>query len=394
MSQLIDMRSARFAEDKYRYIEELRSQAAIGRVEGGHVFFSQEDARYVMRCEDFRFDFFHGDPSISPYLANSVQHELLNMHGAGHERLKKLVIQALRDHTVAGLKDRIRDILNDLISRMPDQGEIDFCSGLAHVLPSRVLGPMFGVPYEEAEGLNDWIRAGGRKVEALQSGIGVAEVEEANRQIHSYLRALLDERRKAPGTDIFSQLILAEADGERLKPEELIFLAGEMASAGVDTTRAQLPLILEQLLLHPEQLEMLRRNPSLIMSAVDEGMRFSPLPWAIPHRAVRDVEYKGVQIKSGDRALVLIPAVNRDPEAVSEPHTFDITRGRQRHFSFGYGMHACPGAFLARMEMALALEAILEAFAEIHLVGISERDGIQKGQSPLDMRLNVTRRDK
>ncbi len=388
----VDLRSPRFAEDKFGNIEELRAQNYYGRVDGGYVFFNQAEAVHVLRCEDFRFDFFQIDKEQSPYLAASIEHELLNMHGAPHARLQKIVLKALRDQIIDTLRGRIREIVNDLIDALPNDGDIEFTAAFSDPFPARVLGPMFGIPYDQVEGFDEWIRIGGRKVDALQSGDGIEAVEQANRNMHTYLRAMLAERRDALGSDIFSELIAAEIDGDRLSETELVSLAGELASAGVDTTRAQLPLIVYALLKHPEQMAALRADPSLSIRAVDEAMRISPLPWALPHRATHDSTWKDISFKEGDLAMVLIPAVNRDPSVYERPNDFDITRPRQRNYSFGYGMHSCPGSQLARMEMSLALEGLLGRLDEIQLIEEPKRDPVQKGEAPIEMRLRIRKR--
>lgn len=389
MTETIDLRSADFEADKYGEIERLRDNGFYAHVDGGHVFFNQDEALWVLRCEDFRFDFFQIDRTASPYLADSIEYELLNMHGQPHARLQKAVIRVLREQVVEGLTDRVRSIADDLIDAFPAEGRVDFCAAFADPLPARVLGPMFDIAYAEVEGFDEWIRIGGRKVDALQSGQGIKEVEAAVRNMHGFLRGLIEARRKAPGDDLFSELIAVEIEGQRLSDRELTGLASELASAGVDTTRSQLPLILEQLLRHPDQMAQLRADPGLAMGAVEEGMRFAPLPWALPHRALRDVTHKGLDIRKGDLAMVMIPAVNRDPAAWDRPHEFDITRPRQRNFSFGYGMHSCPGSHLARMEMAVALQALMAQLDDIQIAEIAARDPIQKGAAPTEFYLNV-----
>ena len=390
-STMIDLKSPKFQADKYGYIKQLRNKADIHPIEGGHVFLGQEDAIHIMRCREFRFSFFRINESASPYLANAIEHELLNMHADEHARLQKLVLQAMRDQIVDELKDGVATIVNELIDAFPDQGVIDFCAAFADPLPAHVLRPMFGVPYGDVDGLNDWIKIGGRKVDALQSGDGIEAVETANRSLHSYIRGLLKDRRAAPGRDVFNQLMLAEIDGERLSEDELVFLASELASAGVDTTRSQLPLILYELLTHPDQMAALRADPTLARNAVEEGMRYAPLPWALPHAATQDHDYKGMSIKEGDLAMVLIPAVNRDPAAVENPDVFDIKRRPTRNFSFGYGMHACPGAQLARLEMAAALEGLVRRLPEMRLVEEPKRDPVSKGETPTEMKIEIVK---
>ncbi|MEM7400287.1 MAG: hypothetical protein AAF354_15430, partial [Pseudomonadota bacterium] len=191
----INLRSPSFDEDKYGTIEAVRPAKGIAPMESGHVVFSQDAARWVLRCRSFRFDFFQIDRQASPYLAKQIEHELLNMHGDPHARVQKIVLSALRDQIIDELRDRIADIADGLIDQMPTTGQIDFCEAFANPFPARVLGPMFNIPYEDVTGLNDWIRIGGRKVDALQSGDGVDEVEAANRNIHEYLSGLLKDVR-------------------------------------------------------------------------------------------------------------------------------------------------------------------------------------------------------
>ena len=389
MTNIIDLRDPRFETDKYAYIEELRTQGFWARTADGYVVFNQREAEWVFACEDFRFHFFQIDPEQSPYLSKAIEHELLNMHGAAHGRLRRLVSQALRDRILEDLRARVTAIVDDLIDAMPDHGVVDFCADFCDPLPARVLGPMYGIPYEDVDGLNDWIRVGGRKVDALLSGDGIDVVEAANRNLHDYLRDLLAARRAAPGEDLFSALMLADLDGDRLGEDELVYLAGEMAAAGVDTTRAQLPLILFELLVAPSQLALLQQDPGLALRAVDEGMRFAPLPWAIPHQATRDVTWHGLSLKAGDLVQVMVPAANRDPAAMADPNRFDMTRDRVRHFGFGHGLHGCPGAQIARMEMSIALRRLVERISSFKLVAEPERDAVQKGGGPLVLQVEI-----
>lgn len=356
----IALNDPRFEADRYATIAMLRAAHFHARTPEGHVIFlDQDDVMEVMRCERFRFTFNLIDSSKSPYLAMAIEHELLNLHGERHDRLSALLKRALRERVIDGLQTDIDGIITSLITSFPDRGTVDFCAAFADPLPARVLGPMFGIPYEDTEGLNDWIRVGGRKLDALQSGVGIDVVEQANRSLHEYLRDLIRARRGTPGADLFRELMHAEIDGDRMTEDELVYLAGELASAGVDTTRAQLPLIVNALLEHPEQWAALCRDPGLAARAVDEGMRFAPLPWVIPHCATQAFEYKGINFDVGDLAFCMVPAANRDPSVVPEPDVFDIRRDRVRQFGFGFGMHACPGLRLARMEMASALQALV-----------------------------------
>ena len=388
----ISLRDALFEADKYGTIDALRAKSPVARTpDGGIVFLTHEACAEVLKCEHFRFTFNLIDTQSSPYLANAIEHELLNKHADEHLRLSRLVKQALRERVVDGMRARIDAIISDLLDEMETQQTAEFCSAFGDPLPARVLGPMFGVPYEEAAGLNDWIQIGGRKIDALQSGVDIQIVEDANRKMHDYLRDLLRDRRKNPGEDLFSELIRSELDGDRLSEDEVVYLSTELAAAGVDTTRTQLPLILHALLTHPDQMATLRADPSLALRCVDEGMRFAPLTWAIPHAAVHDMSFRGLDFKEGDLAFVLVPAANRDASVVANPHAFDIARPRARHFTFGSGMHACPGAQLARMEMASALSGLIARFETLELAQDPEWLPGQVGRGLGRLNLRLTR---
>lgn len=387
----LDLDDPTVLADVHGAVDALRHEHFWARSDGDRIVFNQRDAAWVMRCTDFRFSFVDIDESSSPYLAKAIEHELLNMHGEPHARMRRLVGAALRDRVGDELRDRIAQVADDLIDAMPHDGVVDLCATFADVLPGRVLGPMYGIPYDDAVNFNEWIRIGGRKLDALQSGDPIDEIEHANRQMHDYLRSLLAERRVNLGNDIFSDLIRAEVDGDRLTEEELVYLTTELASAGVDTTRDQLPLILLMLLRHPDQLESLQQKPELALAAVDEGMRFAPLPWIIPHRAIHDVHYEGIDFVVGDTVNVLIPAVNRDPAAVERPHEFDIERPKVRNFSFGQGAHACPAATLARVEMAIALNQLVSRLSSMRLVEDPVLDASGKGRIPERLLVEVSR---
>lgn len=385
----IDVNWDELKADKYEVIESLREQHWYGESDRGIFLFHQEDAMHIMRCVDFNFFFIELDHDRSPYLANAIEGELLFKHGQDHRRLQALVMRALRDQIVEGLQVQIQGIVNDLVDKMPVKGIVDLTAEFCTPYPALILGPMLGVPYADVEGLDEWIGIGGRKSQAMVSGDDIEPVEEANRKVHGYLRELLAERRSNLGNDVFSELIVAEIDGDRLTEDELVYLASEIASAGVDTTRDQLPQTLHALFNHPDQLALLQNDSSLAAGAVDEGMRFAPLPWALPHAALHDYEYKGIQFKKGDLAFVLVPAVNRDPMVIDDPHTFDITRKKARHFSFGYGPHFCTGAQLARMEMRIALETLTQRIKSFRLVEEPPLKPVTKGQTPLKLLVEI-----
>ena len=165
---ITDLNDQRFRADRYGYITELRAQATYARTPySSVVFFDQADVMEVLRCVDFRFAFNRIDATKSPYLARAIEHELLNMHGNAHKRLSRMLTKAFRDRVVEGMRRKIADIVVELFASLTAEGPVDFCGAFADPLPARVLGPVFGIAYEQAEGLNEWICIGERKIDAL-----------------------------------------------------------------------------------------------------------------------------------------------------------------------------------------------------------------------------------
>ena len=165
---ITDLNDQRFRADRYGYITELRAQATYARTPySSVVFFDQAEVMEVLRCVDFRFAFNQIDATKSPYLARAIEHELLNMHGNAHKRLSRMLTKAFRDRVVEGMRRKIADIVAELVASLTADGPVDFCGAFADPLPARVLGPVFGIAYEQAEGLNEWICIGERKIDAL-----------------------------------------------------------------------------------------------------------------------------------------------------------------------------------------------------------------------------------
>jgi cytochrome P450 len=186
--------------------------------------------------------------------------------------------------------------------------------------------------------------------------------------MRSYLTELVHEKRRHPGDDMISQLVAAEAEGNRLTEQELVYTCVTIMGAGHETTTSLIGNGLYTILSHPEQWQKLRGNPSLLTSAIEEMLRYES-PVARQPRVIKDeTELGGKKLRKGEVAFQMLNAANRDPGYFPAPETFDIERQNNKHLAFGMGIHFCLGAGLARTEAQEVFKAILERLPEIRLV--------------------------
>ena len=190
---------------------------------------------------------------------------------------------------------------------------------------------------------------------------------ESLKEIRAYIRALIERVKKRPGDNIMSLLVNAESGENAMTEAELINTAVTLFVAGHETTTNLLGLGLKNLLSRPERIEALRKDPSLIPSAIEELLRYDaviPRAWRI---ANRDTEIAGTAIKKGQMVMAMLGSANRDGNRFEEPDAFDPSRKNNRHFGFGRGIHVCMGAPLARLEVSIALERIIDRFPSLAL---------------------------
>jgi cytochrome P450 len=286
-----------------------------------------------------------------------------------HTRLRGLVSKAFTPRTVEGLRDRTAQIVTELLDAALERGEIDAVADFAYPLPVRIICDMLGVPESDQERFPAWSAALARgldpdflltdeiRQERIEGLIAFAE----------YFFGLLAERRRRPGADLLSQLVLAEDGGDTLSEGELLSTAILLLVAGHETTVNLIGGGVLALLEHPDQLERLRADPSLARSGVEELLRYVSPVQLTGRTALDDLPVGGAVIEKGEFAFVLVGSANRDPEAFEDPQGLDLARPDNRHLGFGFGLHHCLGAPLARMETAVALAELLRRTRTVEL---------------------------
>ena len=259
------------------------------------------------------------------------------------------------------------------------KGEFDFVEEIAGPIPIRVLGHMLGVPDEHLDKL---VELGDRMLVPTDPDLTPPSTltpeeskylpfgSEAGAELLELGRPLIEERKGHPCGDVLSILANAEIGGCPVSQHDLDNNLALLVVAGNETTRQGMALGMLALMEHPDQLELLRSDPSIMPSAVDELIRYASPVWHFRRTAVADTELRGVTIRKGERVVVWFAAANRDPEAFPDPHRLDLTRKRDVHAAFGRGgPHFCLGAHLARLEMAVLFEQLLPRIASIELTG-------------------------
>ena len=287
-----------------------------------------------------------------------------------HTRLRQLVSNAFSSRVVEAMRPRIEAIVSKLLQAVRCNGRMDVIHDFAHPLPSIVITEMLGVPPEGRDQCKKW---SDDIVAFLGSGRARPDrSERAQQSVHSlkaYMQGIVTERRKNPKEDLVTALIDAEEQGAKLSEEELVGNCISLLIAGHETTTNLIGNGLLALLQNPAQLQKLKENPALIETAVEELLRYdSPLQrnWRM---ATEDLVIGGRRIREGQIVLQLLSAANRDPAQFPDPDRLDITRRPNRHVAFGYGIHFCLGAPLARVEAQIAIRTLLGHLPALRLTG-------------------------
>jgi vitamin D3 1,25-hydroxylase len=287
---------------------------------------------------------------------------MLLMDPPDHTRLRKLVSRSFTVRRMAELKPRVEEIARELLAALPDVGTVDLMARYAFLLPVQVICELLGVPSADRDEFSAWSST------MIDESPQEAK-HEASAKLGGYLAELIGRKRAEPDDALLSALTqVAEDDGDRLSQEELVAMAMLLLIAGHETTVNLIGNGVLGLLTHPDELATLRAKPELIGNAVEEFLRWdSPVQTAPVRFAAEDVEIGGVTIPEGAVVMLGLSAANRDGERYPEPDTLDVTRDAGGHVAFGYGLHHCLGAQLARTEGEVAIGALLADRPELAL---------------------------
>lgn len=294
---------------------------------------------------------------------------LLFLDNPQHGRLRKLMNKGFKPDMLLSMRSRIQKIVDALLDELGGTGQIDFMRDFAYPLPALVIAEMLGVNIADQVEFIAW----SDDIAAFFSNSRVT-LEMAHRAQHSllamtdYFRAVLPERRRNMSDDLISLLIRVEEEGDVLTAEELLAQCSLLLFAGHETTRHLLGNGLLLLLQHPDQLDLLRRDPSLMKNAVQEFLRYDSPVQFIMRIATEDFTFHDCHIKKGQKVVPLNGSANHDPDKFPDPDTLDITRNTGGHLAFGYGAHVCLGATLSSIEAEIAFNTLLKRIRNLQQI--------------------------
>lgn len=280
-----------------------------------------------------------------------------------HTRLRTLVSKAFTPRVVEQMRSHIQRIVDALLDAAQSKGAMDVIADLAYPLPVTVICEMLGVPGDDRERFRGWTVDIARSLDAIALPTGPEVIERGRAARHGladYFTTLIAERRGQPHGDLLSELIAAEEQGDRLTEGELMATILLLFVAGHETTVNLIGNGTLALLRHPDQLGRLREDPSLVTGAVEELLRFDGPVQRTGRIASCAVELGGRTIPEDAIVLGILGAANRDPAVFPDPDRLDVTRAENRHLAFGWGIHFCLGASLARLEGHIALGTMLQ----------------------------------
>jgi pimeloyl-[acyl-carrier protein] synthase len=367
-----------FIANPYPVYHQLRTMAPVWKSPfGAWVLTRYDDVFHVLR--DPRFGRRGFEPMLRAVFAgaDSVEPEqgyvtsMLFRDPPDHTRLRALVQKAFTPRVVEALRPRIQAIVDDLLARVRDARAMDVIADLAYPLPVIVICEMLGVPTEDRDTFREWSLAIARALDAI--GVpGDPEIAErgraARKKLTAYFRdGLIPERRKHPREDLLSALIAVEEQGDRLTTGELLATCNLLFVAGHETTVNLIGNGLLALLRHADEFRTLREDPSLIESAIEELLRYDGPVQRTGRIPNADVEIGGQTIPKGDLVMALLGAANRDPAHFPDPDRLDFRRADNRHLAFGWGIHFCLGAPLARLEGQIAIGTVAARLPKLAL---------------------------
>jgi cytochrome P450/class 3 adenylate cyclase/tetratricopeptide (TPR) repeat protein len=374
---LFDPSAPEFHSNPYPFYHRLRAEDPVHQSEQGFWVVTRfPDVVTVLRDPRFgREDFAPMVSAVYGEDSERVPRPMVFRDPPAHTRLRSLVSRAFTSRVVEGMRPHIQEIVDGLLDRVHDARRLDVVADLAYPLPVTVICEMLGVPAGDRDVMRRWSADITKSLDALGLPSDreiVRRGRAARHALGEYFRALLPERRRQQGKmsareDLLSLLIAAEEQGDKLTEDELLATCVLIFIAGHETTVNLIGNGILALLQNPAELEKLRQNHALLPGAVEELLRYDSPVQRTARVTKADLELGGKAIPRHALVVAAIGAANRDPARFSEPDRLDITRRDKDHIAFGFGIHFCLGAPLARIEAQIALGTLLKRLPRLEL---------------------------
>ncbi len=374
-----DILSPEFAADPYSFYKVMRDHHPL-------IYHERMNCYIISRYDDVKRAFTDSTFSTRNYdwqLEPVYGYTIIQMDGKEHSRHRNTLNSAFRGKDlfkkfIPVIEKNTRDLITAFSK---GRGEIEFVSQFTHLLPISVIVDMMGLPKSDLSKFQKWYVS---KVAFLSNLVQDAKVHEnglkAKAEFTKYMSEVVAKRRKNPGEDLLSTLCTAEIDGVQMTDVEIVSFCALLLTAGGESTDKAIALLLKNLIEHPDQMQAVRNDRSLVDKAFAETLRYSPPVQMIMRQPIEDVELSGGVIPANSTVTCLIGAANRDEEHYDHPDRFDIFRkeiddkhsftGAANHMAFGAGRHFCVGSLLSKADGNIAINLLLD-----HLENIQFKDG-------------------
>jgi cytochrome P450 len=328
-----------------------------------------EDIRWVSAHPEL-FSSAQGITIPEPGLTLVHEDSLIFTDPPRHWQLRRLISSGFTPRRIRILEPEMRRVVGEVLGPLEDGAVVEFAETVAAPLPTRIIAELLGAPSDDWERFRSWSDAvvGAADPDVELDALG------AMAELHEYFLALVADRRRQRRSDIISELIDAEIDGEHLDDDDLYRFCWLLLIAGNETTRNLIALGTKALLDHPDQLRLLLDDPSLIPSAIEEILRWVTPVTHMARTATEDVTIRGTTIRKDQPVVMLYGSANRDEDVFGDDaEEFRITRSPNPHMAFGFGEHLCIGASLARLEARILFEELLCRFPRMEQAGPAVR---------------------
>jgi cytochrome P450 len=360
-----DIASPQFKADPFEFYARLRAETPVYRVklpdrQHAWLLSRYDDALAMLKDERLAKDKLNArKPSGSPKepwlpaFLKPLARNMLDVDVPDHTRLRALVQKAFTPRIVERMRGRVDELAVSLVAQRRDRRRMELIHDFALPIPTTVIAEILGVPTADQRKFHTWSASitsadpgGWRMVMAIPNAV----------QFLRYIRRLVKLKRERPADDLITALVEAEEAGDKLNEDEMVAMIFLLLVAGHETTVNLIGSSILSLLQNPTQLELLRNEPSLIVSAVEEFLRFNgPLDLSTERYARDDFALHGMKIERGDLVYASLASANRDEGQFPRASVLDIQRDPNRHLAFGMGIHYCLGAPLARLEAQIAI---------------------------------------
>ena len=366
-----------FRTNPYPIYHTLRSVEPIHQsFRGMWVLTRYADAKAVLRDSRFCVDKMSKNVKHKSYylnhqnldrLAQVIDKWLIFLDPPEHTRLRGLISKAFSSTSLQFLRPQIQQIADELIDKVRHRDLMDIISDFACPLPCNIIAVILGVPIKDWSKLYHWSDELSNILDPLRSLEDYEHMNKVVLEFTDYFKSLIAQRQKNPQQNLLSALIVVKEQDKKLSEEEIISVCMLLFFTGEETTVNLIGNGMLALLRHPQQMQQLKSQPTLIQSAIEEILRYDSPIQITTRVATEDVDMDDITIRVGEKVLVALGAANRDPAQFPDPDSFDITRVNNSHLAFADGIHYCLGAILTRIEAEIAITALVQQLPDLKL---------------------------